>query len=244
MGFYDEISRYYDYIFPVGTLQLEFIKESSKSPGKRILDVACGSGGYSIELAKAGYKVTAVDIEDEMIIKVKDKADKAGLNIEAYKCDMRELSDTIGGKFDTIFCIGNSIVHLSSLHEVKEALKQMKGLLDEEGSLILQIINYDRIIKHNLTQLPPIRNDEIGLEFIRKYEYVEDKNVINFNTTLAVENKTRSDVFTNSIELFPIMSMEFEEVLKEAGFEGLEFYGDFNYAPYDENSYMLVVKAR
>jgi 2-polyprenyl-3-methyl-5-hydroxy-6-metoxy-1,4-benzoquinol methylase len=35
--------------------------------------VACGTGGYSLELAKQGYNVTAVDLDAEMVEKLKNK---------------------------------------------------------------------------------------------------------------------------------------------------------------------------
>lgn len=243
MGFYDEISRYYDYIFPVGENQLKFIKECTSETDKKILDIACGSGGYSVELAKTGYRMTAVDIEDEMVGRVKEKAREEGLDVNALKCDMREIQDKIRDKFDVVFCIGNSIVHLNGFNEIVDALKQMRSILEKDGSLVLQIVNYDRIIKYNLAGLPTITNDEIGLEFIRKYRYEKDKNFISFDTTLIINDGDMPVQYDNSIELFPLTSGELSTALKEAGFLNFKFYGDFNYSPYSEDSYMLVVKA-
>ena len=81
MGFYEQISKYYDYIFPTGDAQLQFIKETAGAPDKKVLDVACGSGGYSIELAKARFKVTATDLDEAMISMAREKAHKEGLDI-------------------------------------------------------------------------------------------------------------------------------------------------------------------
>jgi len=60
-------------IFSRRRKSIEFYKNCAGKPGGKILDVACGSGGYSVELAKEGYLVTAVDIEEEMVEKVKRK---------------------------------------------------------------------------------------------------------------------------------------------------------------------------
>jgi len=62
MGFYEEISKYYDYIFPVGKEQINFITKVAGEGPKSVLDIACGTGGYALELAKQGYAVTAVDL--------------------------------------------------------------------------------------------------------------------------------------------------------------------------------------
>lgn len=244
MGFYDEISKYYDYIFPVGQQQIKFISESAGIPPRAILDVACGSGGYSIELAKKGYNVAAVDLEEKMVEMAKQKAESSGAEIRAFACDMRELAQKIKERFDCIFCIGNSIVHIGSAEEITKALSQMNGLLEDDGSLVLQIINYDRILKYGINELPSIRNNEIGLEFVRKYEYNRARNIINFNTTLTVAAGNRKEEFINTVELLPLASSDMRNALEEAGFGNIEFYGDFSGAEYNVDSYMLVVRAR
>jgi len=244
MGFYDEISKYYDYIFPVGKPQLNFIKESAGLPPKSILDVACGSGGYSVELAKSGYLVSAIDIDDEMVNKAKEKARREGLDINVLKSDMRDIRGSFREKFHLIFCIGNSIVHLGSLDEILDTLKQMRSQLEAGGSLVLQTINYDRVIKFNVNELPTIKNDDVGLEFIRKYRYDKQQKLINFDTVLTVNRGSEKEVYENSINLLPVMSADMERVLTQAGFGEIKLYGDFNRSPYDENSFMLVVKAK
>lgn len=246
MGFYEQISKYYDYIFPAGKSQVSFIKQSAGAPPARILDVACGSGEYSVELAREGYRVTAIDLDGEMVRSAKEKAAGEGLNITVLKLNMLEIQKTFDNRFDCIFCIGNSIVHLGSLDEITKALKQMYVRLADNGSLILQVINYDRVLKYHVNELPAIKDEEIGLEFIRKYEYDRNKDVIYFNTVLSVGagDNGKTERFENSIELLPLMSDDMMRVLKEAGFEEIQFYGDFTFSPYNDNSYMLVVKAR
>ncbi|MDP4181321.1 MAG: class I SAM-dependent methyltransferase, partial [Bacillota bacterium] len=59
MGFYDEISKYYDYIFPSFEEQLRFINDIAGEPPRSLLDIACGTGSYSIKLAKKGFDITA-----------------------------------------------------------------------------------------------------------------------------------------------------------------------------------------
>ncbi|MCX8128643.1 MAG: class I SAM-dependent methyltransferase [Clostridia bacterium] len=253
MSFYEQISKYYDCIFPVGEPQLKFIKDSAGMPPKRILDVACGSGGYSVALAKQGYNVTAVDLDEKMVEVAANKAVIEGVRIDVFRKDMKELDElqTMAQNqmsqqdlnFDCIYCIGNSLVHLGSLAEISDTLKQTYSLMGKSGVLILQIINYDRIINKGVNELPVIKNDEVGLKFVRKYEFDKNRGTVSFNTILEIHNKNGEERFENSIELLPVLCCDLSNVVKEAGFSDVELYGDFSGTSYDVNSYMLVIRA-
>lgn len=244
MGFYEEISKYYDYIFPAGKQQLAFIREAAGVPEKRILDVACGSGGYSVELAADGYDVTATDLDEKMIELTRKKAAGRDVPVEALTLDMRRLKASISGGFNVIFCIGNSLVHLGSTEEIGDVLGQMGSMLAPDGSLILQVINYDRIMKLGISELPAIRNEEIGLEFIRRYSIKQGGKLIDFNTVLTVGAGETKEEYTNSVELYPLMSRDLSDLLQASGFSRIDLYGDFAKTPYNpDTSFMLVVRS-
>ena len=283
MGFYEEISKYYDYIFPVGMSQIKFIQEALIAKPKaensgdalaaikkqNILDVACGSGGYAIELSKRGFNVTAIDLDDAMLELANKKILEEKAQVDILKCDLRELKETLTKEnkykykylekeskdnnysvdveqakmFDCIFCIGNSLVHLGSYTEILGVLKQMKDLLTQNGELILQIINYDRIIKLGIKELPTIKNEKNSLEFIRKYEFSNSSGLVSFNTVLTIGDNEDKETFENSIELYPVKSGEMLRLLFDSGFNEVEFYGDFDKTSFREDSFMLVVKA-
>lgn len=243
MGFYEQISKYYDYIFPTGKQQIDFLKTAAGIPPKKILDVACGSGGYSVALAKAGYSVTAVDLDEKMVEMTLVKKHREGLAINAMVCNMLDISKKFhSNTFDLVFCIGNSIVHLGSKEDILDALKQMQTCLKPDGTLIIQIINFDRVFKHNISSLPTIENDEIGLKFIRNYSYDDKKGLIRFNTLLTINGSNGLEKYENTVELLPLLFADLMELMKKAGFKDVSFYGDFEYSKYDEDSYMLVVK--
>ena len=69
MSFYDEIAPYYDAIFPLNRAQIGFVENCVETPyaGKRILDVGCGTGDLALSLAEAGFNVTGIDSDMEMI---------------------------------------------------------------------------------------------------------------------------------------------------------------------------------
>ena len=89
------------------------------------MDLGCGSGNYSVEFARWGLSVTAVDLDSEMVAKAQAKAKDLDLPIKVIKGDMLNISDIIKENFDGIVCIGNSLVHLSHHHQISKALKEM-----------------------------------------------------------------------------------------------------------------------
>lgn len=250
MGFYQEISPYYDYIFPAGEEQLKLISDIAGEPPKRILDIACGTGAYSVRLAKAGHDVWGVDADPEMIRLAGLKAAANYVPVKFFAGDMLELDKGLGstgGKFDCIFCIGNSIVHLGSKDAIRTAVIKMKEQLVPGGSIVLQIINFDRILEKGVTSLPTIKNEEAGLVFQRNYIRDENSGLIYFDTVLAVDEKTGPVRLSNRVELFPLTSSMLGSIFMSAGVDSFNFYGDFNrnqYVPGDSFMLVAVVASR
>ncbi len=241
MGFYEEISQYYDYIFPTGDEQVSFIKEVAGNPPKTVLDIACGTGGYSLELAKQGYLVTAADLDAEMVRQLEIKAEAAGKPIKSIEANMLDLESKISDKFDLVFCIGNSIVHLQNLEQIKSFICNTRNLLNNGGSLILQIINFDRVLLKDIKSLPTIIDESIGLNFERNYSYTKQENKIYFKTKLTVNRKS----YENEIPLYPLLEDELLQAVTDAGFKKVKLFGDFAGNSFDKyNSYMLVLWAR
>lgn len=234
--FYREISRYYDYIFPIGDGQLNLIKEVAGVPPKEILDIACGSGGYSKHLSDIGYNITAIDLDDTMIEKLKKKDD----SIDAKVMNMLDI-DKLNNSYDLIFCIGNSMVHLDNNEEILGFLYKCKERLNPGGHMILQIVNYDRVLKKDVKSLPTIENKEVDLTFERYYEYLPEKHKIDFQTILKVQDVR----LENSVLLHPITSKELVAQLNEAGFNDIQLYGSFKKDEYDSmNSFPLIAIAQ
>ncbi len=245
MGFYERIAPYYDEIFPAGEEQLEFIRRAAGRPPKRLLDIACGSGTYSVRLAQDGYEVWACDADRKMVELAGKKAADMNTPVNVFMSDMLELDRNISIKFDSVFCIGNSIVHLGSADQISKAVMQMKGLLNADGNLLLQIINFDRVLEKGITSLPTISNAERKLEFKRNYSLDESSRLIHFDTILTVEENDRTTRLENRVELFPLRARDLREILEGAGFRTISFFGGFNEEAYEPaDSFLLVALAK
>lgn len=238
MSFYSTIAPYYDYIFPAHPSQIKFLEEVIGAGSKQVLDIACGNGGYAIALAKAGYLVTALDNDAGMIESAKAKADLEEVTLGLIHCPMEHIQDHIEGEFDAAYCIGNSIVHLESKEKIGAFLGSLCNVLRDTGVAIIQMINYDRILKHGHTKLPDIAHEGVGLKFFRNYEVAEDQKHVAFNTAFHLKDKVEE----HSTLLVPLLKDELVTLAERAGFKVQACYGDFGKSEFNEDeSYHCIV---
>ncbi len=241
MDFYEALSGVYDIVFPMGGETLQFLAKDLK-PASQILDIACGTGNYSIALARAGHHVDAVDLDEKMIQQGNEKAQN--LNVHFMQGDMSKIKEQLqGSTYGLIFCIGNSIVHLEDRDTISNLIQDIFNMLHEGGQMVIQTINYDRIIKYNIDHLPTIERKEEGVTFVRKYVYRSDIGKVDFDTELRICRGTENHTYHNSIPLLALKKDDLEVMIKKAGFQKAEFYGGFGNVPYTSDAYATVVRA-
>ncbi len=71
-----------------------------------LLDIPCGNGRHSIELAKHGFQMTAFDISETFIRSLQQKLEGQQLPVSVIHGNI--LTHSLNGSFDGAFCLGNS----------------------------------------------------------------------------------------------------------------------------------------
>jgi cyclopropane fatty-acyl-phospholipid synthase-like methyltransferase len=96
---------YNDNVFTKNTIaEVDFLIEVlGISPGQSILDVGCGTGRHSVELARRGYTVTGLDLSSGMLEEAKKAADAAGVEVTWIQSNAAEFS--IEDPVDTVICL-------------------------------------------------------------------------------------------------------------------------------------------
>jgi SAM-dependent methyltransferase len=129
---YDDFTAHHDY---EGWLaDLLKILERRGLTGRRLLDVACGTGKSFLPMLPWGWQVTGCDISPAMVALAEEKA---GDSVELSVADMRELPRF--GKFDLIWALDDAINYLLSVDELEEALRGMRGNLAGNGLLLFDV---------------------------------------------------------------------------------------------------------
>jgi 2-polyprenyl-3-methyl-5-hydroxy-6-metoxy-1,4-benzoquinol methylase len=107
--FFDEYAaRYMDEPFVVGTVgEVDFVtREPTLPPGGHILEVGCGTGRHTVELARRGYRVTGIDQSQGMLDEATAAARQAGVAaaVEWVRADVTEFRWP-GQRFDAAICL-------------------------------------------------------------------------------------------------------------------------------------------
>jgi 2-polyprenyl-3-methyl-5-hydroxy-6-metoxy-1,4-benzoquinol methylase len=133
-------------IFTKNTVkEVDFIIEELKlPPSSRILDIGCGTGRHSVELAKRGYKVAGVDISSGMLKEAEKAAKEASVNVEWIHADATKFKPT--KKFDAAICLcEGAFCLLGSRDDPIEhdltILRNISAALKPGSKLIMTVLN-------------------------------------------------------------------------------------------------------
>jgi ubiquinone/menaquinone biosynthesis C-methylase UbiE len=156
---------YDDEHYVQGTLgEADFIEtEITGDKSIRILDIGCGTGRHSVELAKRGYTVTGIDLSEPMLEKAREKAKNAGVNVRLIKSDAREFS--FFREFDLAIMLCEGAFPLMETDEMNfQILKNAYNSLANEGKFIFTTYNGLFPLFHSVKDFLENKNQLEGVE--------------------------------------------------------------------------------
>jgi SAM-dependent methyltransferase len=121
------------------------VRERGERTG-RALDIGCGSGVFSVYLARAGYRVTSLDFTEGAIELTRKSAREAGVDLDAVRADI--LTWSTADKFDLI--LDSGCLHGFGDEEREHYRDKIVSWLDDAGDYVL--VHFDR--KHLLDWRP------------------------------------------------------------------------------------------
>lgn len=140
--FTDYANTYDQETFTHGTIQeVDFIEsEISHDKKVQILDIGCGTGRHSIELAKRGYQVVGVDLSESQIKRAKEKAKAQNIQIDFLIQDARKL--TFNQQFDLAIMLCEGAFPLMETDEMNfEILQNATRSLKNNGKFIFTTLS-------------------------------------------------------------------------------------------------------
>ena len=134
--------KYENESFTQGTIgECNFIEqEINYNKRSKILDIGCGIGRHSRELAKRGYQITGIDLSESQLNRAKELADKEKLNIDFQIQDARRL--TFQNEFDLVIMLCEGAFPLMETDEMNfQILQNATKAIKENGKLIFTTLN-------------------------------------------------------------------------------------------------------
>jgi SAM-dependent methyltransferase len=129
---YDVLTADYDY--DAWLSAIERVAIAHGLAGRRVLDVACGTGKSFLPLLERGYDVTACDISEAMLRVARTKV---GPRARLRRLDMRALPAL--GRFDLITCLDDALNYLPDEPALAQALAGMRANLAPGGVLVFDV---------------------------------------------------------------------------------------------------------
>jgi SAM-dependent methyltransferase len=204
------------------------------SPGAAILDLCCGPGRHSLELARRGFNVTGVDRTAVYIERAQEQAEAEGLAVEFVQEDMRHFCRP--NVFDAAISLFTSFGYFEDPDENHQVLTNMYHSLKDEGTLILEMMG-----KEVLARIFRERDwsEQDGVLFLEERKVSKDWSWME-NRWIMLRGQERHEF---EISHWLYSAAELSAMLKECGFGSVGVYGDLEGAPYDHRARRLVAVA-
>lgn len=206
--------------FTAGTLgEVDFVEnEIGHNRATRILDIGCGTGRHSVELARRGYHVVGVDLSESMLAKARAKAKSAGVEVEYRQADARELH--FHNEFDLAIMLCEGAFPLMQTDEMNfMILQSAANALKPEGKFIFTTLNGLFALCHSVEEFVN-RDPAQGVSMAGVFDLMTFRNTSTFE--FEDDNGTKKSVRADERYYVP---SEITWLLKSLHFGSIDIFG-------------------
>jgi cyclopropane fatty-acyl-phospholipid synthase-like methyltransferase len=199
-----------------------------------LLDVPCGDGRLSVELATRGYGLTGVDITREFLEKARRAASERAVEIVLEEWDMRDLPWR--DEFDGAFCYWGSFGYFDD-HGNAEFLRAVAAALKPGGGFLLET--------HVMETLLP-RYEQRGWRRYGETYVLEDRRLDHaggrIETTWTFLGSGEPSDEHSSIRIYTYRALA--KLLEDCGFSRIEGFDTLSEEPFEIGARRLLLRAR
>ena len=249
---YDSIARVYDGL----NAEIDYKKWADfiekcfdkylKSRPEIVLDLACGTGKMTRELAARGYDMIGVDGSEEMLSRAMFSEDSGGI---LYLCqDMREFE--LYGTVGAVVCCLDSINYLLEEIEVCKTFALVHNYLDPDGLFIFDVNSphkFENVYSDNAYILEDENEDGTAVFCGWQNEYNKETGVCDFYLTLFEEDEDGAYIRSDEHQRERCYSMEqIKAALDKSKMELVGVFSDyeFNEINNTDDRWYIVARAK
>lgn len=206
----------------------------SLSSSARILDLCCGPGRYSIELAHKGFTVVGIDLNDDYIALARKISKDEKVSVEFLVGAMREVP--FENYFDAIINVTTSFGYFDDENDNQGVIQAIAKALKKNGIFLLEMANRDYLLKNFLSKdWDKFENNRIKLTE-REFDYIRGRINSNFE---ILNNDGTKERFAHSWRAYTLV--ELVSILNNYGLSISNVYGDWMCNKYSVDSQRVVV---
>lgn len=238
-AFYDALTEDVDYAAWADFLLAAFTRHGGSAHS--VLDLACGSGSLSLELAARGCEVVGVDGSADMLAVAREKAAEEGADILFLCQDMRELD--LYGTVDGAVCMLDSLSHILHTEDLREIFRRLGLFIAPDGLLIFDVntpYKHAHILGDNAFVY---EQDEFLCTWRNRYLSATHEVEMALDFFLEEEDGTYTR-HTDTVRERAYSLQTWKGLLAEAGFDCLAVYDERRFTAPEEDAQRWVIVAK
>ena len=234
---YDRLTNDVDYEATVA-FYWQLLEREGLTPRTGV-DLACGTGSVTLLLAQKGLQTTGVDMSPEMLCMAAQKAEKL-INRPVFVCQKLQQLRLPRG-VDLAVCALDSLDYVTNPADCREAIARVYKYLNPGGCFIFDV-NTPEKLKAMDGQMFLDEDDDVYC--VWRGEFDDDTNICTYWMDLF---QRQGNVWNRSYEEhreYAYSAQQLVSYLKEAGFTGIEVFGDRKLTPPQPGEQRIYLKAR
>jgi SAM-dependent methyltransferase len=206
------------------------------APGAHLLDMGCGPGRHSLELARLGYRVTGVDRTECYLAHARQRAADANLNVEWVHASMLDFErrDAFDGAVNLLTSLGyfeDRVADVRVLRNIYASLKPGARLvIDIAGKEVISRQHHPRLWQ----EVKP------GRFWLIECKVVPGWGKLHVRWVFIGNGEPREFAFEHQL----YSAVELADLMAQAGFAEISTYGGLAGQPYDNEAARLVLTGR
>lgn len=207
-------------------------------PRSRVLDLGCGSGRRTLELARRGHRVLGVDPDERALAAARAAAKGERLNVHFVKADLRLIA--YRAEFDAVVSLDSSFGQLPADRDDLKCLEAARRALKPGGRLLLDTLNREWLMRHFEPNYWEQGEEGKGSVVLDQITFDFEKGRLDNRRTIVGPDGKRTPSFV-SLRVYALT--EIKALLERAGLVYRQSWGGFDGASYGMDSPRLVALA-
>jgi SAM-dependent methyltransferase len=240
---YDNVNSDIDYCEWADFIEKIIRREWREGNPSLVLDLGCGTGSMTIELAKRGYDMTGVDYSVEMLDVARERAlvSKVGDRILWLCQDMTEID--LYGTVDVVVSCLDCINHLVKTADVKKCFSLVHNFLNPNGLFIFDINGKYKFENVYSDKSYIIEEKDTFISWQNRYN--PKSCICDFYITRFSEQPDGTYVREDEMQRERMYTLKsIRKMLKDTGFELIGEYSCFDMSPGTDDDERIYIAAR